>query len=79
MRPHNPYICLLVVGLIGAIAILGTGGIMVASMYQRDVPQALVAIVSTCLGSLASFLVSLPRGTAGLGAANGAVTPQKAA
>lgn len=65
MQPRNPYLCLAIVVMLGLLAVVATGGIVLANLGGRDSPSSLVAIVSTCIGALASFLVSVPRGSVG--------------
>lgn len=63
--PRNPWICLTIVVILGLFGLLSLGGIIACSLMQRDVPSALIAIASGCGGNLASFLVSIPRGSVG--------------
>jgi hypothetical protein len=63
--PRNPYICLAIIATLGTTLLIGTIGIIVLSFYGREPPQALVGIVGIAAGSLSSFLVSVPRGSAG--------------
>jgi hypothetical protein len=68
---RNPYLCLaIVVGLI-VTALSGTWGMVLVALNATDGPAllpalvALGATVTTCLGSLSSFLVNVPRGSVG--------------
>lgn len=45
--------------------LVGLAGLIGLSLYRIETPASLVAIVSGCIGSLSSFLVSVPRGSAG--------------
>jgi hypothetical protein len=62
----NPWLCLIIVATLGVTVVLGTAGLVVLSLYHVDAPQALVAVVTGALGSLASFLVQPPRGSIGI-------------
>lgn len=65
MQPRNPYLCLTIVVALAVAGLVGLVGMMGLTYAGREVPQAAVAIVSGAFGSLASFLVSVPRGSAG--------------
>lgn len=65
MTPRNPYICLAIVLLLGFTVILGTGGMLFLAFHKCETPQAVVAVVSGAAGSLASFLVQVPRNSVG--------------
>jgi cation transporter-like permease len=63
--PRNPYVCLsIVLGLI-LIAFVGVSGLVATNLLGHDSPRDLVAIVSTAIGSLSSFLVTVPRNSVG--------------
>jgi len=57
---RSPYVCVSIVAILGAVAIIGSAGVVACAMLGKESPPALVAIVSTTLGSLASFLVHIP-------------------
>ena len=61
----NPYVCLTIIIILGAFGLLSLGGIIACALLNKDVPSALIAIASGCGGNLASFLVSVPRGSVG--------------
>jgi hypothetical protein len=63
--PRNPYLCLAIVAFLGAAMLLAIGGIIVANSRGLEPSPALVALASGCVGSLSSFLVSVPRGSVG--------------
>lgn len=67
MPPRNPYVCLSIVLTLGLIAVVGIAGVVVSACRGGESSQALVAIVSACVGSLSSFLVAVPRGSHGHG------------
>jgi hypothetical protein len=63
---RNPYLCLLIVGVLGSVAISGTlGMIFMPFVLGGDVrpPESLVAVTSGAMGALASFLTQVPRGS----------------
>jgi hypothetical protein len=62
---RNPYLCLVIVSCIGLVAAIGMLGLIVESIVDHGASPAVVAIVSTCVGSLASFLVQVPGKSAG--------------
>lgn len=66
-QPRNPYICLTIVVTLGLFGLMSVGGIVACALLSKDIPSALIAIASGCGGNLASFLVSVPRGSAGYG------------
>jgi hypothetical protein len=63
--PRNPYLCLVIVSCIGLVAALGMLGLIVEDILTHSASPAVVAIVSTCVGSLASFLVQVPARSVG--------------
>jgi hypothetical protein len=63
---RNPWLCLAIVIILGLMAILGVGSITLLTLYERPVPESLVALTSTACGALASFLVQPPRGSHGI-------------
>jgi RsiW-degrading membrane proteinase PrsW (M82 family) len=50
---------LVIVGLV-LICVMGVCGFIILAANGRDIPPALIAVVSAALGSLSSFLVSVP-------------------
>lgn len=62
---RNPWLCLSIVVVLGVCGLVGTAGMILLPAYGKEIPQALVAIVSGALGALSSFLVSPPRGSVG--------------
>lgn len=89
MQPRNPYLCLTVVALLGAALILSVGAVLACVLAGQKPPDLFGYIATTALGSLASFLVAVPRGSVGGGstlegskkteAAPGEVVPARAA
>lgn len=77
MQPRNPFICLAIVVTIGVTLLIGVAGMVLLSVNRIDVPASLVAIISTAIGSLSSFLVSVPRGSAGIGDPPPPVSPER--
>lgn len=65
VAPRNPYLCLTIVGMLGGVMLLGMLGIVILSAMGKEPPASLVALASGAAGSLGSFLVSVPRGSAG--------------
>lgn len=65
MPPRNPYICIVIVAILGGAGILNSLGVILLALNGKEAPQAIVALASAALGALASFLVQVPRGTAG--------------
>ena len=65
MQPRNPWLCVSIVFIIGLMGLTSDIGILWLSMLGKDPPQSLVAIGSGAMGALASFLVSVPRGSVG--------------
>lgn len=63
---RNPWLCIVIVSIVGLGALTGTIGLVLLALYKVETPQALVATVSLCYGSLASFLVTPPRGSVGI-------------
>ena len=63
--PRNPYLCLTIVLTLGLTMLLGLGGVILLTFAGKEPPSSLVAVISGCAGSLSSFLVSVPRGSAG--------------
>lgn len=63
----SPYLCLTIVGTLGLVSFLCVVGLIVADWHGHQASPALVSVIGTCVGSLASFLVSVPRGSAGVG------------
>ena len=45
--------------------LLGLGGVILLTFAGKEPPSSLVAVISGCAGSLSSFLVSVPCGSAG--------------
>jgi hypothetical protein len=70
MPPRNPYLCLTIVLTLGITMLVGLGGIIMLTFADKEPPASLVAVVSGAAGSLSSFLVSVPRGSAGWGDPN---------
>lgn len=62
----NPWLCLTIVGVLGMSVIVGLIGIIALALYDKQSPESLVGVVSTAIGALASFLVSIPRGSVGV-------------
>lgn len=62
---RNPWLCIAIVGVLGLIALVGVVCIGVGSARGVESAHALISIVSTCIGALSSFLVSVPRGSFG--------------
>jgi hypothetical protein len=62
---RNPYLCLTIVCLLGAIAIISLVGIIVLAAFNKEPPGALISIASGSMCSLGTFLVSPPRGSVG--------------
>lgn len=63
---RNPWICLTIVGLLGAVALVCVGGIIAASLRGVTPDNTLSFTLGTCIGSLSSFLVNVPRGSVGV-------------
>lgn len=63
---RSPWLCLTIVGFMGSGALLGTVGLVWLAANHIEAPQALVAAVSICYGSLSSFLVQPPKGSVGM-------------
>jgi hypothetical protein len=64
---RNPWLCMIIVCTLGLGGLAGIAAIILLSYHDREIPQALVAIVSGTIGALSSFLVSPPRGSVGGG------------
>lgn len=65
MQPRNPYLCLAIVVSMAVCLNVGMIGILLMGYAGKEPPTSAVALVSTAIGSLSSFLVSVPRGSAG--------------
>ena len=48
----------LVIGLVGAVAVLGACVVGVLAYQAKDIPEGLLALATTSLGALGSMLVS---------------------
>lgn len=64
---RNPYLCIVIVTGLGLAGTIGLAGIILLAYAGRPVPDSLTAVVAAALGSLSSFLVMPPRGSAGGG------------
>lgn len=64
--PRNPYVCLAIIISLAVTLLIGTCGMVWLAVLSKEPPSALVAVVSASIGSLSSFLVSVPRGSVGL-------------
>ena len=65
VQPRNPWLCVLIAACIGIVAVAGVVGTILVAMTGHDLPPSLVALAGAALGSLSSFLVSVPRGSIG--------------
>jgi len=63
---RNPYLCLAIAAMLGVVGLVGLGGTVFLAYCQRPIPESLVAVTSGAVGSLSSFLVMPPRGSAGV-------------
>lgn len=61
----NPYLCIMIVGILGAGALLGTLGVILLTLWGKPPSEALVTITGGCWGSLGTFLTVPPRGSVG--------------
>lgn len=75
--PKNPYVCLTIVAILGSFGLLSLAGIIACVLLGHEAPSALIAIASGCGGNLASFLVSVPRGSLGAEAGLSSVEGRK--
>jgi hypothetical protein len=64
---RNPYLCIVIVGILGCGGLLGIAGIIGLAANAKAIPESLIAVVSCAFGALASFLVAPPRGSVGAG------------
>ena len=64
---RNPYLCILLVAMLGLIALGGLAGIIGLAACGKPVPESLIAIASGASGGLGSFLVMPPKGSVGGG------------
>lgn len=67
MTQRNPYLCIVIISVLGAVAILGVAGGILCSIYGTTLPEFVPYAVASCVGALSSFLVMPPRGSAGAG------------
>lgn len=72
---RNPYLCLAIVTMLGLAGLLCGIGIILLPLYGKPVPESLPVLAGGVLGSLSSFLVAPPRGSAGAGGASAQVPP----
>lgn len=56
--PTQGRVVLLVIGLVGAITLVGLAGVIACVMSDRELPEALVALVAAGLSALSTFLVT---------------------
>ena len=63
---RNPWLCIVIAGTLGVVAVTGMVGLVLLPAVGVESTGPLVAIVSGCVGSLSSFLVSVPRGSVGV-------------
>lgn len=73
MPPRNPWVCILIISILGLVAIGGTVGMVLLPIYGKPVAGELNVLVGGALGSLSSFLVQVPRGS--VGAPTGHIDP----
>lgn len=63
---RNPWLCVIIVSALSAGSMIGILGCFVLSLYGKPASEALVSMVGTCVGSLASFLVHPPPNSVGI-------------
>jgi hypothetical protein len=67
VQPRNPYLCLTIVGFIGVFGAIAIAGMVALCVVGRPIDPSIVGVAIGSLGSLSSFLVSVPRGSMGGG------------
>jgi len=60
MNGRNPYFCITIVAVLGAVAVAGTVGVVWVSVLGREPTQALVGVTSTAIGALGGALAVSP-------------------
>ncbi len=63
--PSNPWLCVVIVLMIGLCSVFCVIGIVACVVLGRAAPPELIALAASGIGSLASILVSVPRGSVG--------------
>lgn len=64
---RNPYLCIVIVLMLGMGGLLCGLGIIVLPLYGKPVPDSLQVLAGSTFGALAAFLVAPPRGSFGGG------------
>jgi hypothetical protein len=62
---RNPFLCITIVYFLGAVSVISLLGIIALAFIGKEPPSALISVASGSMCSLASFLVSPPRGSVG--------------
>lgn len=63
--PKNPWLCLMVAGILGLVAVTGLIFIGTCAVLGRPVPSELTMVTIAAASSLPGFLTVVPRGSFG--------------
>lgn len=77
--PRNPWLCVMIVGTMSIVLIIGVLGMFLMNFYGKTVSDSLNTLIGSALGSLGTFLVIPRRGDVGAGEAAAVPSPPRTA